>query len=83
MAALQFLLRARDAEDAASGLSSPKASGNTGTDPRSVFPQKRQFLDEGLEALNLARNNTSKQQYFRSFDRFAFLRCEIQVSENK
>jgi hypothetical protein len=76
MAALQFLLRARDAEDAASGLSSPKASG-TQAQPKSVFPQKRQFLDEGLEALNLARNNTSKQQFFRSFDRFAFLRCEI------
>jgi hypothetical protein len=38
---------------------------------------------KGLEALNLARNNTSKQQLFRNFDKFAFLRYETQVSEIK
>ncbi len=38
---------------------------------------------KGLVVLNFARNNTSKQQLFRNFDRFAFLRCAIQVSEIK
>jgi hypothetical protein len=40
-------------------------------------------FSKGLVVLNLAPNNTSKQQFFRNFDRFAFLRCAIQVSEIK
>src|SRR5438874_9476308 len=38
---------------------------------------------KGLVVLNLAPNNTSKEKFFRNFDRFAFLRCDIQISEIK
>ncbi len=40
-------------------------------------------LDERLAAVNLARNNTPKEQFFRNFDRFALLRCRTQRPDNK
>ena len=36
-----------------------------------------QTSSKGLVALTLARNNTRKEQFFRNFDRFAFLRCGV------
>ena len=69
MAALQFLAPGPDAEDATRRLSSPNASRKTDYRPvwradlRSVFLKKTRSLDEGLAALNLARNNTPKEQF--------------------
>src|SRR5207248_9083879 len=45
--------------------------------------QNREPSSKGLVVLTFARNNTSKKQFFRNFDRFAFLRCNTQISELK
>ena len=80
MAALQFLAPGPDAEDANKTAVFPeriteyRSQTRVARRPQVCVPQKTRSLDEGLAALNLARNNTPKEQFFRNFDRFALLR---------
>jgi len=77
---LQFLAPGPDAEDANKTAVFPeriteyRSQTRVARRPQVCVPQKTRSLDEGLAALNLARNNTPKEQFFRDFDRFALLR---------
>src|SRR5207249_1617491 len=58
------------------GTREHKSTDLCGAQTSGLCSSKTQSLDEGLAALNLAQNNTSKAAVFRNFNRFSLLRCE-------